>query len=246
MKKFCSILILSVCFVGTSVAAQPKILEIEDNLGNTYDFSEYQDTTNIGGLSPGETISVTDQTTISLCVTKVKAENPDDLSYDWRAVRPRVESTRGENEQSNKCATWILDREDYQSYWTFRVDIDNGDEIQPNGDSDYMGGVRYDNLELADSEEATNTEEFQKVLVEKETWEERKQRVEQNSELQGEIEEKNETIDELQNTISQLENRIDALQSTVNELNKSKSDQTSEEGNSGDVGLIGGIMNVFQ
>lgn len=232
-------------FVGITTAAQPRILEIEDNLGNTYDFSEYQDTTNIGGLTPGETISVTDQTAISLCVTKVKAENPDDLSYDWRAVRPRVESTRGENEQSNKCATWILDREDYRSYWTFRVDINNGDEIQPNGDSDYMGGVRYENLELADSEEATNTEEFQKVLVEKETWEERKQRVEKNSELRGEIEEKNETINELQNTISQLENKINELESTVNELNQGESDQGSEADNSEEKGFIGGLMGVF-
>lgn len=223
---FSAAIILS---LSTATASQPKIVTMEDNFGEEYNFTKLFD---MGGyyLQYEDEVVVSDDTTISLCVTEVRSENPKNLTYEWNT--PMFDGWK----QGEKCSTWNISREDYERYWSFFVRIDNGDEIRPNGEADFRAGVRYDNLTLRDSERDLENFEYDTVTVSEDKY----------RDMQNEIERKDERINNLESRITSLEQTIEGLNNTIGKNDqKNKSSRNTNKKKESDQGFFGFLANIF-
>jgi hypothetical protein len=130
--------------------SQPKIREVQDNFGHTFEFSG--DTG--GAVRVDDEIVVSDETAVELCVTDVAKQDDNSITYSYDFLddashpdNPERATTRIEE----NCWRWAMRRTDYQSRWGFRIWIRNEDEIyyQNNSvESDYRVDVYYTNLRL--------------------------------------------------------------------------------------------------
>lgn len=123
---------------------QPKIVEIQDNLGHTFVESGE-------GLTPypvEDEFTLTDDTVLKLRVTKIAAQSEDEIRYSYDFLeRGHRYNTHGYIPVS--AWAWDLRRDDYQDSIAFRINIQNGDDIEysaPSGDDSV--DVRYSNLTL--------------------------------------------------------------------------------------------------
>jgi hypothetical protein len=126
-------------------ADQPKIVEIRDNLGHT--FTEEGD-----GLRPPfieDKVAISDDTIIKLRVTKIAAQDGDDITYSYRFLQRSHRYNTGHI--PNSSWAWDLQRTDYQNSIAFRIEIKNKDDIYYAGQgprADDYEDIRYSNLTL--------------------------------------------------------------------------------------------------
>jgi hypothetical protein len=136
----------------TEPPSQPKIREVTDNFGHTFEFSS--DTG--GSFHVDDEIVVNDDTTVELCVTDVAKRDDHTVTYSYdflKDARHPDNPERASDRIESNCWNWDMRRTDFQSYWGFRIWLRNDDEIyyQNNSvESDYRVDVYYDNLTLED------------------------------------------------------------------------------------------------
>lgn len=227
-EKTITIAALIFILVGVGSAAQPKIVAVEDNFDNQFNYTDYLDGSGIE-ISTHSKILVKDNMTVNLCINEVKAQNPESLNIKWDAIRPRESDIQTIDDQG-KCATWIVDKEDYQSRWTFRAFVDNGDDIQPAGDTDFMAGISYRNLSLDNEQDNSERHTYNTVQISQKEY----------RGLQKSVEDKKERIRE-------LESRINVLEAHIRELNQTEDDSNPEnKTQSGDQsGFIPFLKSIF-
>jgi hypothetical protein len=160
----------------------------------------------------------------------VKAENPDNLTFSWYAPQ------HDEWKRHGKCASWNMNRSNYSPDWKFRVQVDNGDNIEMIGDADFRAIIEYDNLTLIESKDTSKTFQYDTIQIGRDRY----------NEMQTNIEEKNERISQLESEIEKLHKNISDLQNTVNKLNDSASDDENDTQNEkDDSGFLGFFGNLF-
>jgi hypothetical protein len=131
----------------TEPPSQPKIREVEDNFGHTFEFSG--DTGD--AVRVDDEIIVSDDTVVELCVTDVAKQKEDDVVYSYWFGNTLSEHPDNVEKVEDNCNSWDMRRTDYQSDWGFKIWVSNGDEIYYQNDaseSDYRAGVYYTNLTL--------------------------------------------------------------------------------------------------
>jgi len=128
---------------------QPKIVEMRDNLGHTFTEGEEEG----GALRPPrveDEVTISDDTIIKLRVTKIAAQDDDDITYSYRFLeRAHRYNTHGHIPISSWA--WDLQRTDYQDSIAFRIEIRNNDDIYYRGQAtraDDLVDIRYSNLTL--------------------------------------------------------------------------------------------------
>jgi hypothetical protein len=256
MRKVGFLIILITCFIGLSTAAQPKILEVTDNFGNSYDVSGAEN--GVTSVSVEEELVVSDDTEVTLCVSEVSAEDKDSLVYDFEALQ-----TDGNNDAeatTDNCNTWNLEESDYTSQIGFRIRLGNQDDVEYSfynrdyvvdykftnpvlpGEAEESDKFTYETVEISQSEydklknqqnkdSEPDVPEGQRLVDENE-WEELQERPTSDKveQLEEEKQQKNEEISSLEETIAELRNQVSELESAVERLNKTKNAEKSETG----------------
>lgn len=122
-------------------ASQPRIVEIQDNLGHTFS----PETARIE-----DEVQLTDDTIIKLKITKIAADEGDEITYYYDFLERTHRYDTNRYVDTNGWA-WDLRREDYVSQLDFRILIRNQDDIHYRGggyDADDGDDVKYSNLVL--------------------------------------------------------------------------------------------------
>lgn len=136
--------------LGDPSPSQPKIREVTDNMGHTFNFSD----DSWAQVRVDDEIIVSDDTVVELCVTEVAAESDDEISYSYTFLEDRDHPDNPEEtELSDNCWEWNMRRNDYQSQWGYRIWVSNDDDIYYHNNSnetDYAVDIYYTNLRLAD------------------------------------------------------------------------------------------------
>lgn len=241
-------------FIGFSTAAQPKIVEVTDNFGNSYDVSGAEN--GVTSVNVEEELVVSDDTEVTLCVSQVSAENKNDLVYDFEALQ--TDETDDAEATTDNCNTWNLEESDYTSQISFRIRVGNEDDVEYSfynrdyvvdykftnpvlpGETGEAETFTYETVEISQSEyEELQNQQNEgsepsipegQVMVDEDEWEELQERpisadVEQ---LEDEIQQKNEKISSLQSDITELQNTVSELNSTIERLNTTENDEESE------------------
>ena len=276
-RKFLFLSIISIFILtgGFVQAAQPKILEVTDNFGNTFNFNEekYSDFKNIK-----EEVIVTEDTSITLCVSELKASESDKITYEFEMEggHPDDVSFR-EGGTTENCNTWELKTEDYSEYWSFVVRMRNQDDVYYGGSKergDYWAEVKYENLvpesndrqiieydtikisksEYEDLKDSAPDEA--EVVIEKSEYEDLQESKEETNVPEGKklVDEEewtnlNQKIEEKNNRIEELEKSLKEFNDTINQLKEDQKSEerkgSSEEGQKGEVSGEGFFGNLF-
>lgn len=248
MKKPLILSVFLLVFLGSVLAQQPKILEVEDNFGNTYEFNPEE---GIAQARYGEEFVVEDDAQITLCASEVRKEEDENVKFSFSS---NLDVQHPQSVDDN-CFTWDISRSDYKDSWWLDVQVSNQDDISyadygdidhiarltfselvlPEDDSSSQTTKTYDNMMISRSEyenlqeeaESPNLEEYQTIVNEQEY---------QN--LRDEVENKTQRIAKLENTISDLRSKTSELESTVQTLNETQKD-TQESENGSILGFLG-------
>lgn len=246
MKSRRNMILVALILIFSSYvsAAQPKIIEVTDSFGNTFDTSGSDNGWNI--VTVDEELVLKDKTEITLCISESKAESKENITYDFEALKSAQEYDK--TSTTDNCNTWELSKKDYTSQIGFRLRVGNGDEIEySHGNRDYMVDVKYTNPVLrgetsesqnfiydtveisqsrleklkkqADSGAKVSVPEGQK-LVDKDRWKELQEGSSSSdvSDLEDTIQQKNNKISELQERPESSE--ISELRNRIDEKNE--------------------------
>lgn len=156
MKKLVSLCLLVVCFIGLSVAVQPKIAEFNTSFGETFSYSEYGDDDASALIISDKEVQVKDDMEVELCVTEVNKDKGDKIEYR------KLDFNNGNHGEYNdeRCKTWQMNRDDYAEKWRFDIRIKNQDDIGfSGGEYDYQIIYRVSDLQLSDGEAQSSDSE---------------------------------------------------------------------------------------
>lgn len=236
------LLLLSFCSFG--FAAQPKILEVTDNLGHTFSF---EDGTGTGGdvrvnafdasanADVYDKLSVTNQTKITLCVTKVRAANPESLEYyfAWGGYHDHPDNVFPRDRTGENCHTWNMNQSHYQSIWGFNLHVTNNDNVDyQNDNSDYKATITYRDLALDDDPKNSGVHTYENVQIDRSHYKELQESTPDEGEIvvkksewdamQQKIIQKNQRITELEEQVRSLQQKISTLQTQIQQLNQTR------------------------
>lgn len=267
-----SILLLG--FASSSLAAQPKILSVNDNLGHSCEFDSIPDdyetaeydwgscsiTDQSISMDVNEEVVVTDDTEIGHCINKVEKEEGDNLLYrsDF-GYEDHPSDIKGWTD--SRCNSWELDTNDYTKRWFFRWHMKNEDDIayqNPSVGSDFRVDINYRNLTLESASSDTQIMEYDTVTISRDEYENLKSKRQELNETQETVENKEEKINQLNNEIGnkeskirnlsqqieQKESSIREMNSTINGLNDRVEELESKLKNL-EGGFLSGILSLF-
>jgi uncharacterized protein YoxC len=232
-------LLASITFLLASVgvAAQPKILEVEDNFGNTYEFDPEE---GIAQASFSNEFVVKDGAHITLCATKTSIAEGDEVKFSYSS---NIYSVSHPRDVDDNCFTWNISRSDYKDSWWLDIQISNKDDVSyaDYKDIDHIARLNVQNLVLPEDADTTQ-QTYETVKIGKERYKELQEAQEQFSdvqkqnkelqnqtqELQEQIEQKNQRIKELEDKVTSLQQTITDLQQRIATLNQSFTNQQAQ------------------
>jgi uncharacterized protein (DUF3084 family) len=215
MKKI-SFLVVVILFLGlTSAYSPPKIVEITDSFGNTYQFEPGEEETYVSSFNDREEVVLTNETEITLCVTEYKAEDGREVKFSM--TYPTGGSPGSWSEDN--CKSFSLDENDYGTNLPFYIWIKDDSDIEYHCcGADFYAQIRYTNIAL-ESDKDLETYSFDQITINKGEYEDMNTKIENLENSLDEEQEENKEASDLEENLAAKEATIQRLQQGIDEKN---------------------------